>query len=223
MRLVHPPEGGPYEVVVEELGGPDEAGSGWMFSVSTDDPRTGGRSFWLLPEDELEPTGEAETRDGRRVPVESLPAPGERRTSLLVRLATSLTESHEAAQVAEQIEETLRELVGPSRIAVEAERHWADPYNYELQVTIAPLGDPVEALQRLADEGEDGWLTCRDDGWRCDLWWRRPADEDDMLFLAPEVHGAEIAFLPWDSPARRPELERPLVAVQVADGHDEQS
>jgi len=40
--------------VVEELAGPDEAGSGWMFSVSTDDPRTGGRSFWLLPEDELE-------------------------------------------------------------------------------------------------------------------------------------------------------------------------
>ena len=59
-----------------------------------------------------------------------------------------------AAQVAEQIEETIRDLVGPCRITVEAERHWADPYNYELEVRVEPLGDPVEALERLAEEGE---------------------------------------------------------------------
>ena len=36
-----------------------------------------------------------------------------------------------------------------------------------------------------------------------------------------KVHGAEVSFLPWESPARRPESERPLVAVQVAEGNDE--
>ena len=31
----------------------------------------------------------------------------------------------------------------------------------------------------------------------------------------PEVYAAEIAFLPWTSPDRRPESERPLVSVNV--------
>ena len=219
--LARPPGGGPDEVVVEELAGPDEAGSSWTYSVSTDDPRTGGRAFWVLPQDELMPTGDAVARDGRRVPVASLPPAPERRTSLVLRLATSLVESHDAAQAADRIEEAVRELTGPCRISVEAERHWAEPYNYELEVTVEPLGDPVDALRRLADAGDDGWLSCRDDGWRCDLWWRRPPDDDGPVFLSPEIHGAEVAFLPWESPARRPEPQRPLVAVRVADGYDE--
>jgi hypothetical protein len=190
-------------------------------TVWVDEEARGGRSFWVLTEDDLEPTGIAESRDGRRVPVESLPAPAERRTTLQLRLATGLTDSAHAAHVAEQIDEAIRDLVGPCRISVEAERHWADPYNYELDVAVEPYRDPVEALQRLADQGEEGWLSCRDDGWRCDLWWSRPDDDDSLVFIVPEVHGAEVAFLPWESPARRPESERPLVAVQVAEGNDD--
>ena len=33
----------------------------------------------------------------------------------------------------------------------------------------------------------------------------------------PEVHAAEISYLPWSSPVRRPEQDRPLVAVSVPD------
>jgi hypothetical protein len=223
--LARPRKGGPLEGVVEgvvdELVGPDEAGAAWTFSVWVNDPKSGGRSFWVVGERELEPTGFAETVDGRRVPLAAAPVARERRTALFLRLATSLTDSSHAAQVAEQIEETIRDLIGPCRISVEAERHWAQPYNYELEVTVEPLGDPVHALRRLAEEGEDCWLSCRDDGWRCDLWWSRQDDDVGTLFLVSEVHGAEVAFLPWESPARRPETERPLVVVQVTDGYDE--
>ena len=43
------------------------------------------------------------------------------------------------------------------------------------------------------------------------------------MLIVPEVHAAEIAFIPWSSPARRPPDERPLVPVAVADDEpDEQ-
>ncbi len=84
-------------------------------------------------------------------------------------------------------------------------------------MTINPLDDPVEALRRLTDAGGDGWLSCRDDGWRCDLWWSNAIDEDAVL-IVPEVHGAELAFLPWRSPRRRPDEERPLVVVDDVPG-----
>ena len=83
-----------------------------------------------------------------------------------------------------------------------------------------PLDNPVEALRLIAEAGGRGWIACRDDGWRCDLWWSAAGDEG-AVFLAPEVHGAEVAFLPWTSPARRPESERPLVAVDVPESVEE--
>jgi hypothetical protein len=69
----------------------------------------------------------------------------------------------------------------------------------------------VEALRALVAAGGDRWLSCRDDGWRCELWWH--AEEHEPGFLVPEVRGAEVLFLPWSSPALRPEDERPLVTV----------
>ena len=107
------------------------------------------------------------------------------------------------------------ELVGPAILEIEAERHWAEPYNYELDVSLRPLGNAITALRTLADVGGDGWLSCRDDGWRCDLWWNAD-EEDEPGYLVDEVRGAEIAFLPWESPARRPEDERPLVRFEDA-------
>ena len=105
-------------------------------------------------------------------------------------------------------------LLGGATVSTEAERHWSQPYNYELHVSIVPEADPVEALQVLAEAGGDGWLACRDDGWRCELWWSSTRDPDAML-IVPEVHAAEVAFLPWSSPRRRPEPERPLVTVSL--------
>ena len=212
-------EGSATEGVVDELVGPDAAGTGWTVSVWVEEPNRGGRSQSILPEDALEPTGLAEGPDGERVPVEAMPEAAERRSVIQLRIVTPLTDSSVAAHVAEQIDEAIRDLVGPSRMTIEAERHWADPYHYELDLVVEPYGDPVEALRALAEAGGQGWLSCTDDGWRCDLWWS--SQDDDALFLAPEVKGAEVSFLPWDDPSRRPESERPLVAVQFAEGHDE--
>ena len=138
---------------------------------------------------------------------------------LQLRVVTPLTDSAAAAETAESIEHALRDLIGHCRISVEAERHWADPYHYELDVAVEPYGDPVEALQIVAEAGGDGWLSCIDDGWRCSLWWSRP--DEDSLFLVPHISGAEVVFLPWDDPSRRPESERPLVAVEVGEGYDD--
>jgi hypothetical protein len=219
VRLPRGTNGGPDEGVVDDLAGPDEAGERWLASVWVDDPDRGGRSLWVLAEDELEATGFAESHSGSRVPVHAVPAADERRTMVTLRVATLLTDSSVAAQVAERIEDAIRDLVGPCRLAVEAERHWAPPYHYELDVYVEPRANPVEALRALTEAGAGGWLSCTDDGWRCDLWWSRP--DDDAVFLAPEVHGAEVSFVPWDDPSRRPESERPLVAVQVAESQDD--
>ncbi len=207
------------EAVVDDIAGPDDAGVGWAVSVWVERPDRGGRSVWVVREDELESTGFAEGPDGERLPADAVPPAAERRTVLEFRVVTPLTDSSLAAQVAENIELALRDLVGHCRIAIEAERHWSDPYHYELDVSVEPLGDPVEALLTIAEAGGEGWLSCVDDGWRCNLWWSRP--DEDAVFLAPEIHGAEVSYLPWDDPSRRPESERPLVAVEAVDGHDE--
>jgi hypothetical protein len=207
------------EAVVDDVTGPDDAGTGWAVSVWVERPDRGGRSAWVVREDELEPTGFAEGPGGERVRVDAVPPSAERRTTLELRVVTPLTDSSRAAQVAENIEYALRDLVGHCRIAIEAERHWSDPFHYELDISVEPFGDPVEALLTVADAGGDGWLSCVDDGWRCTLWWSRP--DDDALFLAPEIQGAEVSFLPWDAPSRRPESERPLVAVEAGDSYDE--
>ena len=180
--------------MVEDVVGPTEGGAGWAVTV-----RVGG-ALWVVPEDDLEsiaPGG---------------PAAPERADTLQLRLVTELTDGVEAARVAERLDEEIQALVGPSVVEIEAERHWADPYYYELDVAIRPRGDAVDALRVLAESGGEGWISCRDDGWRCDLWW--DGDEDDgQIFLVPEVCGAEVSLLPWGSPARRPEEERPLVSV----------
>jgi hypothetical protein len=206
------------EGVVDDIHGPDDDGVGWAVAVWVDVPDR-GRSIWIMEEDDLEPTGFAESPDGERIPVNAIPPAAERRTLLQLRVVTTLTDSAVAAQVAENIEAAIRDLVGHCRISIEAERHWADPYHYELDVAVEPYGDPVEALHTLAEAGGEGWLSVLDDGWRCNLWWSRP--EDEAIFLVPEITGVEVSFLPWDDPARRPESERPLVPVEAGEGYDD--
>jgi hypothetical protein len=199
------------EAVVDDVAGPDEGGSGWLVQVWVGEPG-GSRSLWAFPEDELEPTGLVEDRRGQRLEAARVPPAEERFDTLRLRLVTELTDGVQAARVAERLDGELRTRIGPAVIAVEAERHWSEPFNYELEVTARPLGDAVAALRALADVGGDGWLSCTDDGWRCDLWWN--ADEDgNATFLLDEVVGAEVSFLPWSSPARRPANEQPLVSV----------
>jgi len=196
VRVVRQPQGARAplgEGVVEEVVGPSDDGGGWAVSVRA------GDELWVLPEGDLEST--APRAD---------PVP-ERTDTLELRLVTDLTDIVEAAHVAEQIDEELRRVVGPAILVVEAERHWADPYYYELDVSVRPLRDALAALRAVVAAGGDGWLACTDDGWRCDLWWN--AEDDEPGFLVEEVRGAEVAFLPWSSPTRRPESERPLVTV----------
>ena len=203
------------EGVVEDVAGPNDEGSGWLVTLRI----TGGGngdSLVLVPEAGLEPTGLAEDERGERVPLVERPAPDELRDCIELRLFTEITDGIDAARIAETIERGLVALLGGATVSIEAERHWSEPYNYELGVTINPLDDPVDALRLLTEAGGEGWLSCRDDGWRCDLWWSDAADADATL-IVPEVHGAELAFLPWRSPRRRPDTERPLVVVNVLD------
>ena len=199
------------EAVVEEVAGPTEDGSGWAVTLNLQD---GGDSLAELPEADLEPTGLAEDERGGRVMLEGLGPTEELRDSIELRLFTEIADGIDAARVATTIEQELAELLGGATVTIEAERHWSEPYNYELGVTIHPLDDPADALRRLTEAGGDCWLSCRDDGWRCDLWWSNAGDEDVHL-IVPEVRGAELSFLPWRSPRRRPEDERPLVAVNL--------
>jgi hypothetical protein len=179
--------------VVDDVVGPTEDGAGWAVAVRI------GAALWVLPEEELVATGPSSAGSRERV------------DTLQLRLVTDLTDGIEAAQVAERLDAGLRLVVGPAVLSIEAERHWAEPYWYELEVAVRPLGDALTAFRALAAAGGDGWLSCRDDGWRCELWWN--AEEDEPGFLVPEVRGAEVTFLPWSSPARRPDTERPLVSV----------
>ncbi len=224
MRLIGAPGEAGFagaEGVVAELAGPDESGSAWNVTLRLGD--TPDRDpLMTVSELELESTGLAEDERGRRVPIGSIPSPEEPRDRLELRLFTEITDGIDAARIAETIEHELTSLLGGATVTIEAERHWAEPFNYELAVGVLPHDDPVEAIEILAEAGGRGWLACRDDGWRYDLWWSSSADLDAML-LVPEVHAAEIAFSPWSSPARRPPDERPLVPVAVADDEpDEQ-
>ncbi|HWE82693.1 MAG TPA: hypothetical protein VG265_13670 [Gaiellaceae bacterium] len=207
------------EGLVEETAGPNDEGTGWNVAVRLGGTE-GGDSLVLLPETELEPTGMGENERGERTILDDLPQPEEPRNCLELRLFTEITDGIEAARVAETIESDLVELLGGAAIVIEAERHWSEPYNYELSVLVRPLDNPVDALRAIAEAGGRGWIAMRDDGWRCDLWWSATGDEDAVL-IVPEVHGAEVAFLPWTSPVRRPQSERPLVAVDVPETLDE--
>ena len=89
------------------------------------------------------------------------------------------------------IERELTDLLGGATVSTEAERHWSEPYNYELAVTVMPHGDPVEALEILAEAGGNGWLACSDDGWRCDLWWSATRDPDAMLVVPGGARGRD--------------------------------
>jgi hypothetical protein len=198
------------EAVVAEIEGPNDAGTGWNVMV-----RLGGAgeadSLVVIGEEALEPTGLAEDDRGGRAPVDTEPVA---RDCVELRLFTEITDGIDAARVANEIEEELVELLGDGAVSTEAERHWSEPFNYELTVTIVPLGTAVDALRAVAAVGEGGWLACRDDGWRCDLWWSSTRDPDAIL-IVPEVHSAEVALIPWSSPCRRPGRERPLVTVTL--------
>ena len=208
------------EGVVEEITGPNEDGTGWIVTLRLVEP-AGADSLVLLAEEDLEGTGLAEQENGERVILEDLPQREQLRDLIELRLVTEIANGIDAARVAASVERELLQLIGSARVSIEAERHWAEPFNYELEITIEPLDDPVLALRELAAAGDGGWLSCRDDGWRCDLWWS-DTEDDDSFFVAPEVRGAELTFLPWRSPRRRPEAERPLVAVQVPERVDDQ-
>ena len=187
------------EAVVAEIEGPNEAGTGWNVNV-----RLGGEreadSLVVLDEEALEPTGLAENEHGERVPIHAEPAGLD---SIELRMFTEITDGIDAARVASEIEEELVEILGESSLSTEAERHWSEPYNYELTVTIVPVGSAVEALRTIAEVGDGGWIACRDDGWRCELWWSSTRDPDAIL-IVPEVHAAEVALVPWS--ARRGDL-----------------
>jgi hypothetical protein len=196
VRIVRQPDGARSALgdgTVEDVVGPREGGGGWAVAVRI------GEALWVLPEDDLE---------GAAAQAEP---PPELTDTLQLRLVTDLVDGVQAARVAERIDDEVRRVAGPVILAIEAERHWAEPYPYELDVAVRPLGDVVEALHALVRAGGGGWISCRDDGWRCDLWW--DAGDGEGGYLVPEVRGAELTLLPWSSAAVRPESERPLVSL----------
>jgi hypothetical protein len=207
------------DAVIEEVAGPNEEGTSWLLNLRLRDDENAEPV--VLDEADVEPTGLAENEVGERVPLDADDGDDEPRDMLELRLFTEVTDGIEAARVAERIEQELVDLLGSATVTIEAERHWSEPFNYELAVGVTPHGDAIEALEILAEAGGNGWLACSDDGWRCDLWWSSARDPDAML-VVPEVHGAELAFVPWSDPTRRPHDERPLVVVAVADDEPEE-
>ncbi len=212
--------GSTVEGVVEDVAGPTDDGTGWTVLVALETTPYGD-PLSLFAEEDLEPTGLLEDDDGNRLSIAALPEPEERSTQIELHIATDIVDGIEAARVAETIERDLVELLGGGTVGIEATRHWSEPYLYELDVIAVPQADAVGGLRELVAEGGDGWLSCRDDGWRVDLWWH--AADDEAVFLTPEIRGVEIAYRPWESPLRRPKDERPLVSVVVSDLGDAQS
>lgn len=207
------------EGVVEDVAGPNEDGTGWDVTVRIGE--TGEADTLVsLPESKLEATGLALDERGRRVPLSAVPAPAELRDRIELQLFTEIVDGVAAARVADELERELLAVLPGAVITIVAERHWSQPYNYEFALGVEPLGDAVDALGWLALAGDGGWISSRDDGWRFDLWWSGSGGER-AVFLVPDVHGAEVSFLPWQSPRRRPADERPLLAVPIRAGLDD--
>ena len=219
VRLAHAPAASPLagaEGVVEELAGPDEEGRGWNLTLRV--AEVGGHERLVsVPEAQLEPTGLVLDERGRRVPLRAGAPVGEPRDRIELRLFTEITDGIAAARAAEEVERELLGVLAGASVTIVAERHWAEPFNYEFAVSVEPHDDPVEAVGWFALVGDGGWIASRDDGWRFELWWCTTAERDSS-FLVPEVHSAQLAFLPWRSPRRRPESERPLMAVLIQAG-----
>jgi len=207
------------EGVVEDISGPTEDGSGWTLTVRLAQPDSGDELV-SVSESQLEATGLVLDERGRRVPLAGRPREPEPSDLIELRLFTELVDGIAAARVADEIERELAVALSGASIAIVAERHWSEPYPYELSISIAPRDDPVEALAWLALLGDGGWIASRDDGWRFDLWWS-DAGGAEAAFLAPEVHAAEVSFLPWRSPGWRPESQRPLLDVLLRSGLEE--
>jgi hypothetical protein len=213
------------EGVVEEVAGPDDAGTGWTVTVrmteTAGSPTVSSTTLVSLPESALEATGLMLDGHGRRVPLVRREGaePEECSDRIELRLFTAVTNGIAAAQVAEEIERELGSVVVDAALTTVAERHWSHPFPYEFAITIEPRDDPLELLGWLALAGDGGWLASRDDGWRFDLWWSS-AGVPGAVFLVAEVHGAEVSLLPWRSPVRRREEERPLLAVRLRSGLD---
>jgi hypothetical protein len=207
------------EGVVVDVAGPNEEGTGWNLTVRVGEPGVND-TLVSCAESSLEATGMVLDEHGGRVPLATRPAPEDLRDRIELRLFTMITNGIEAARVADEIEAELLALVRGAAIAIVAERHWSEPYNYELAVSIEPLDDPKEVVDYLSLMGDGGWISVDDDGWRFELCWSAPADEE-TVFLAPEIHGAQVTFLPWRSPRRRAEAERPLTSVLLRPGLEE--
>ena len=207
------------EAVVEEIAGPNEDGTGWLLTVRLEGDE-GGREPVVLDEarrraDGLRRTRWASASRSRRASEE----PGDR---LELRLFTEITDGIEAARVAERIEEEVADLArrrdGHDRgraalvgaVQLRARRHGGaarrpgrgarDPRRGRRQrvarVPATTAGAATSGGARRATP-TPCW-SCR----RC---------------TAPR-----LAFLPWSSPARRPDDERPLVVVAVADDEPEE-
>jgi len=207
------------EGIVQDVAGPNEDGTGWNLTVKVGQPGAND-TLVSLAESSLEATGMEVDERGRRVPLAERPAADDLRDRIELRLFTLIVDGIEAARVADEIEAELLALVRGAAIAIVAERHWSEPFNYELAVSIEPLDDPKEVVDYLSFIGDGGWISADDDGWRFELCWSAPADEE-TVFLAPEIHGAQVTFLPWRSPRRRPEAERPLTTVLLRPGLDQ--
>ncbi len=204
------------EGVVEDVSGPTEDGTGWELTVRIGAPGVGDELV-SVAESELEATGLALDERGQRVPLSQRPGPEQPGDRIELRLFTEIVDGIAAARAAEEVERELLAVLAGSSVAIVAERHWSEPYNYEFAVSVEPLDDPIEALGWLALMGDGGWISSRDDGWRFDLWWSGARD-GESVFLVQDVHSAEVSFRPWRSPRRRPESERPLLAVLMRAG-----
>ena len=191
------------EAVVEEVTGPNDEGTRLERDRSVSPGRPSTTRSPSSPRMPWSRRASLTTRAAQRVPVGVLPATAEARDRIELRLFTEITDGIDAARIASEIEEELVELLGDVDVSHGGRASLGRP----VQLRAVRDGRPArESRSRrwalLAKTGEGGWLAYRDDGWRCDLWWSASRDPDAIL-IVPEVHAAEIVFVPWSSPARQ--------------------
>jgi hypothetical protein len=196
------------EAVIHSISNPNERGTSWLYLVWIDEPEPTGRVLWVVDQSDLTSLGLLEHDDGRRDPLPASPSPDEMHDEIYLRLVTDIRDETAARHVADAAAAALRRLVRVQTLDVEAERHWHEPFYYEVRLRLEVEGDVLAAFDRIIAEADSGWTRVDDDGWRCDGTWSQRDAESGSVLLDPQVEYAEIVASPWETVERRPAAQR---------------
>jgi hypothetical protein len=179
---------------------PSDDHRAWLIDVLLD---SNDSMVWDISEDSLEATGliEEPSQDGasERVSLDHAKH-GPWRDDVMIDVETDTRVEEEAEAVAAAAAAALRELVSADSVDWRL-GEWKDrPYSITLWVY--PLGDALEAFQRIVASSNRGLEHDEDESVFISASWDRNAGEG-AAFLAPGVRKADVTYRRWTSPTRR--------------------